>query len=138
MTFDDIFYKAAEAVGLSVVYCTMRGANVVLDSVHKYPAVVRPFEEPAKLDESTAPTWERSSLLYFMQPAPDPEGETVESVMPTVNEMRGVAVEFARALRSYGVEVTLGDFANTLSRFDALEAGVSVSMTFKYRECCCD
>lgn len=137
MNYTDIFHEAAEMVGLSVVYCTMQGANVVLDTVRCYPVVVRPFEEPCTLLEDGLPTWERSALLYFMTPAPDCEFETVEAVMPTIEEMRRVAVEFVRALRSLGVDVTLGEFANTMSRFDALEAGVTVRMTTRYKDCAC-
>lgn len=139
MTYTDLFHKAAEMVGVNVVYCTMEGANVVLDTVRQYPVVVRPFEEPCTLLEDGLPMWERSALLYFMTPAPVLEFETLEAVMPTIEDMRRVAVEFARALRSLGVEVTLGEFANTMSRFDALEAGVTVRMTTRYKDCyqCC-
>lgn len=135
MTFDDKFARAAECAGLSVVYCALEGANVVLDNIRRYPVVVRPFNDSARLIEGLLPQWEETHLLYFMEPCPTSDSLAFEDLRPTVLRMRAAAYQFVEAMRSMGVEVTFGDFTPTMSRFDALETGVSVSMTFRYSEC---
>lgn len=134
MKLTTIINSACNTLGITPVYATLRDGNVILDGIRNYPIVVWPFDESITLNREGVEEITRTVELYFAYNYGMVDCDMAE-LMPLVDDAITLVGDFAEQVEQRGVSVTLGTLRPTMSRFDAIEAGVSVAVTFSYRNC---
>lgn len=138
MNLIEVVNKACQALDIAPIFAMMRDGNVILDGQRRYPIMVWPFDESITLNRVGCTEVQRTVELYFAFDYGNVEGD-MSDLMPLVDSAVQLVSDFVTHVELAGVECSVGTLRPTISRFDILEAGVSVPITFTYRNCpsCC-
>lgn len=133
---NDILKECAEADGLyTYMYARMGEANRLMDDVRQFPVLLRQFDETIS-ETRIIGEERRTGKIYFCDALGDPEPDTESEVSPVVERMKMTAFSFLGRLRSMGVQVdVVTDATPFYARFDALVAGVSMTISMTYNVC---
>lgn len=134
MNLTTIVNEACKALDIAPVYAMLREGNVVLDGQRNYPIMVWPFDESITLNREGVVEIQRTVELYFAFNYGDVDGD-MAALMPLIDEAVQLVSDFVAHIELAGVECSVGTMRPTVSRFDALEAGVSAPISFTYRNC---
>lgn len=133
---NDILKECAEAEGLcTYMYARIGEANYLMDSVKQYPVFLRQFNETIS-ETSIDDRRTRTSTFFFCDALGSAEPDTETEVKPVVDRMENVAFSFISHLRRLGVQVERVTGSTPFyGKFDALVAGVSMTITMTYNVC---
>ena len=135
-SINEIFRECAKADGMcTCMYARIAEANYLMDDVKQYPVLLRQFNETIS-ETKLSVTRRRTTTLYFCDALGKAEPDTETEVQPIVEKMEERAFAFINRLRSMGLEVELVSNATPFyGKFDALVAGVTLSVTITYTIC---
>lgn len=135
-SLNDIFKECAEAAGFHSYMYTRKGeANYLMDVIKQYPVLLRAFDEKISETNITA-TRRRMTTLYFCDALGNVDPDTETEIKPIVEKMETRAFDFINNLRSAGIEVSpIVGATPFYGKFDALVAGVTLSVTLTYNMC---
>lgn len=135
-SINEIFRECAKADGMcTCMYARIAEANYLMDDVKQYPVLLRQFNETIS-ETKLSVTRRRTTTLYFCDALGKAEPDTETEVQPIVEKMEERAFAFINRLRSMGLEVELVSNATPFyGKFDALVAGVTLSVTITYNIC---
>lgn len=131
-----ILKSCAEAEGLcTYMYARIGEANYLMDNVSQYPVLLRQFDEMIS-ETSVSGEERRTGKIYFCDALGTAEPDTQSEVSPVVERMKASAFAFVSRLRGMGVTVDrVTDATPFCGKFDALVAGVSMTITMTYNVC---
>lgn len=134
-TLNDILEECAHESGFpTYLYARMGEANVIIDHVTQYPALLRAFTETV-YETQLATTRRRRMVLYFCDALGAAEPSTSYSVAPIIEKMENRAFGFVNGLRGHGIEVDVQSATPFVGELDALMAGLRMELTITYSTC---
>lgn len=126
--------ECCDKFGMSYVFARLDGeANVIIDALYKFPALVRSFAE--RINESANGLTRSREVLFYFCDIVGQFPDTMTQVSDTIDRMEVTAFEFIEELRGNGLEVTVTNSNTAISRFDKGEAGIMMNLTINYTVC---
>ncbi len=134
-TLNDTLEHCATHSGFpTYLYARMGEANVHMDEVTQFPAIVRAFNETI-YETKIKNTRRRKSTLYFCDALGEAEPNTSYSVAPIIDKIEMRAFAFVDNMRHNNIEIEIQSATPFVGRFDALVAGIKMELTMTYSMC---
>lgn len=118
----------------SYLYARMREANVEMDKITQFPALLRAFNETI-YETRFADRRRRRSTFYFCDALGAAEPNTSYSVAPIIDKIESKSYAFVSSMRQLGIDVEIHSATPFVGLLDALVAGIKMEFTMTYSIC---